>query len=121
VEVTSLDDLGPYTVELPSGRTATVELVTGVEEVKAESLLAKGATQAEVNSYVLGQCVTELGDEVWLGEKSARQLPLRDRRFLIDYLSKGQPGPRLGQFTIRPEGYDVDVSAPIALTDLFRA
>jgi hypothetical protein len=121
VESATLDDLGPYEVSLPSGRFATVELVTGVEEVKAEALLAKGGTQAEVNSYVLGQCVTELGDEVWLGEKSARDLSLRDRRFLIDYLSKGQPGPRLGQFTIRPEGYDVDVPAPISLTDLFRA
>lgn len=108
-------------VELSGGRVAYIALATGVEEVESLRLTSKGATAAEVNTYLISQCVEDItGGALWTGPDSAKALGLRDRSTIVKFLTENQPGPRLQEVGHQCDGCGTDVPLAISLADLFR-
>ena len=109
-----------HTVDLANGRRAKVRLASGYEEAEVVAMARRGDTAAEVNTALLGACVTDLEGALWLGADSARDLGLRDRKTLLEFLSENQPGVQLEEVSLVCENCEVESKKVVDLGDLFR-
>jgi len=94
---------------LPDGKTQT------------EILGSLGKSPAELNTILLLGCVTQIGGMPITSVLDVRErMPARDRRALVEALTKTIYGPRLGEVTRPCPSCSQDIPLPLTLADLFR-
>lgn len=77
-------------------------------------------TTAELVTIVLAGCILSLNGEPVIGNSVALQLGLQDRSRIVEMLSAGAPGPRLGEVKKACEACGTELLIPLSLQSLFR-
>jgi hypothetical protein len=115
---------GSFKVKLRKGRTATVRLVTGADQIAANE--QPGRTDAEKDSVILSRCVTAITEAdgmemvtAGLGTSVALSLSLPDRKTILRELINRQPGPRYNDVKFTHESCGEEVPLSLGLGDLF--
>lgn len=113
-----------FKVKLRRGRTATVRLVTGADQLAANE--QPGRTDPEKDSVILSRCVTAISEPdgmelvtAGLGTSIALSLSLPDRKAILRELIKRQPGPRYNDVKFTHEACGQEVPLSLGLGDLF--
>jgi len=97
-----------YTVELPTGIT------------QKELMLSADKTIAELNTLLLEQTVTRIGDTPVASKIQVQNLGLTDRRKIVDEINKRACGPQFEDLTLECPDCEGEVQVPISLGALFR-
>lgn len=122
-----LSDIPVRKLDDPTVRIYEVPLRKGVAKLRfpsgkiQEGLLEKEKLSLpERNSYLLAQCVVSLPGVSIVDERAIKSLGMADRKLLLDYIEKHQPGPRYDELTFQHE--ECGGESPVYLTvgDLFR-
>lgn len=75
---------------------------------------------ADMNTALLAECVQEVGGKPLLGLEGARNLPLADRRKLLDEIDKRRAGPDLKGVRTKCPACDFEQPAPLNVVALFQ-
>jgi hypothetical protein len=106
-----------FTVDTKLGKLV-VAYPNGVTQRKvAEST---NSTTAELITIVLAGCILSVNDEPVIGNSIALKLGLQDRATIVELLSKGAPGPRLGEVKKTCGACGIVLNVPLSLQSLFR-
>jgi hypothetical protein len=106
-----------FTVDTKLGKLV-VAYPNGVTQRKVAE--AANKTTAELVTVVLAGCILSLNGEPVMGNSVALQLGLQDRANIVDLLSDGAPGPRLGEVKKTCGACGKDIIIPLSLHALFR-
>jgi len=96
----------------------TVELPTGVTQ--RELMLSADKTVAELNTLLLEQTVTKIGEAPVVSKMQVQNLGLTDRRKIVDEINKRVCGPQFEDLTLACPDCEGEVRVPISLGTLFR-
>ena len=109
-----------YEVELRHG-VAKVKLLDGYAQEKFSVNLGK-KTQAEINTIMLANSVTEINGISTRGKEDAvRALSSQDRGTIMDFIVETQPGPELGsEIEVHCAKCDAEYPIILAPASLFR-
>jgi hypothetical protein len=97
-----------YTVTLPTGIT------------QKELLLSTDKTVAELNTLLLEQTITKIGEAPVVSKMQVQNLGLTDRRKIVDELNTRICGPQFEELTLACPDCEGEVRVPISLGTLFR-
>lgn len=81
---------------------------------------AVNKTTAELVTMLISGCVVSLDDKPVDGASVALALGMQDRNNIIDLISQGAPGPRLGEVKKTCEACGTQLLIPLGLQSLFR-
>jgi hypothetical protein len=85
-----------------------------------EVLHKKGATNAEQNTLMLSECITEIDGKPAINPLStARGLSMGDRRKLLDILTSSQPSPDMN-LEVACISCGFEMVLPLSWGDIFR-
>jgi len=119
IKVKKLEDQSDrvFTVQ---GKNAvyTVQLPTGITQ--KELYLNTDKTSAELNSILLGNTVTKIGNAPVLTPNQVQNIGLVDRQKLVEEINKRVPGPQFESLTLPCPDCEGEVMVPISLGTLFR-
>lgn len=106
-----------YRVELRDGY-AEVSLPTGFAQQEIAD--AKVNTAAEINTLLLSNCVESINGSPVVGTGPVRRLGMKDRKTLLEFITKTQPGPQYDDVKVECDQCSRDIPLPIDIGDLFR-
>lgn len=106
-------------VELPSGKTALVNLMTGHVQLAAYDAPAQETNQAERESIILRECVYSIGGVPITSIDQVRKLGVGDRRALIRFLDENTCGPQWQGVTQECPDCRASFPIPLSLVALF--
>lgn len=111
------------TVEFRRGGNAVLRWPNSDDEAEVRKVAMKRKKTmniAEVNTMLLGRVLLEVNGADAIGERTARQLRMPDRRDLVEHLSRKQPGPLFDQ--IKHQCVECGQTSPVNLgyEELFR-
>lgn len=107
-----------WTMQLRCGE-AQLRLPTGSVQRKVANA-GDGKTIAELNTVIIGECLTQIGDMPSLGVSTARSLGLADRSAVVKAIADRSPGPQLGEVVKKCENCSSDMPVGLNLALLFR-
>lgn len=107
-----------FRLNLPSGRSATVTLVTG--ETQRALTASNEINQAVLNTRILKDCVQDLDGFPVVSDDQVRKLSIRDRNTILEEIRSRTPGPKLREVKRPCPACEVDIPLPLSLVDLFR-
>lgn len=97
-----------YTVELPTGIT------------QREMMLSADKTVPELNTILLEQTVTKIGEAPVVSKIQVQNLGLVDRRKIVDEINNRACGPQFEDLVLTCPDCESEVRVPISLGTLFR-
>lgn len=112
-----------FEVELKKGRVAKVRLANN--EDQSAVMEKENLTGAERDSILLSRCVMSIDDKdgnstnIAAFPSAVREMPLMDRRKILNELVTRQPGPKFDQITFKHEACGNEVALEFDLGDLF--
>lgn len=112
------DALYGFTLELPSGKKAHVNLPRAADQDAL--LLATDKNPGELNTMMLARCVQRLDEMPVMGEGQVKALSIRDREFIMKEINDRTPGPRLGEAKRTCGACEQEFELGIGLLDIFR-
>lgn len=124
VPITHLDKFEDQEFDIPlrRGRIAKVRLPNGDDQ----QVTITGDTVAEMNSALLNRIVLsfrdgEDGEEELVSDdvETVRRLSIKDRRTILEEVTKRQPGPRYNEITFTHDECKREVVVPFGLMSLF--
>jgi len=107
-----------FYVDLKAGR-AKVFLPSG--DVQSKLINSVDKNSAELDTLLLTNCVVELNDMPIMNPNQVRNLSIKDRRTILDEISKRNPGPQLSEIKKACNSCGQEVELPLTLADLFRS
>lgn len=108
-----------YEVELRHGRKAKVALPCAGDQ---DAMIGEGKrTVPEMNTFLLARCVQDIDGRPVMGAPDVRNLGLLDRRTILDFIAKTQPGPKYEEVKEECPACGREVPVPLDLFDLFRS
>lgn len=122
VEVRGYDDLR-HEFAFSDGGSAVLHWATGADEATVWKFVEKNAqaTTSELNTQMLGAVLEALdGIEIVDGVEAARQLGMKRRSELMDYIIENAPGPRYDLVTHTCSNCEHEAALEVAFGDLFR-
>lgn len=117
---TSVSDV--LEVKLVKGGTAVLRWPTGDDEVAVREFGKRNeqASPAEANTVLLGRILQSVDGESAVGEVTARNLNMADRRKIVAQVAEEAPGPRLGDIMHTCVGCGEEWPLPITFGQMFR-
>jgi len=106
-----------FSVDTKLGKLV-VAYPNGITQRKVAEAVNK--TTAELVTLVLAGCILSLNGEPVVGNSVALSLGLQDRSTVIDLISAGAPGPRLGGVKKACGACGNEIMIPLSLQSLFR-
>ena len=97
----------------------TVQLPTGITQ--KELITNSDKTSAELNTMLLEQTVTRIGESPVISKTQVQNLGLVDRRNVIEEINNRVPGPQFDDITVTCPDCESEVTVPINLGALFRS
>lgn len=85
-----------FDIELPSGVVAEIRLVDGKAQKTVYTPENAQKTDAELNTLLLAELIVSLDGKAVRGVGPVLDLTVKDRSFLLKWLSESQPGPQYG-------------------------
>lgn len=108
-------------VELRDGAIATIVLPRASTEDEALKMASKGKTGADINTRLIAESVLSVqGRGPWLGDASARELGLADRKALLAAITDVKVGPKYDDLEAECTDCGHRASLDVTLADLFR-
>jgi hypothetical protein len=100
--------VGKVMLSLPNGNTQKT-LVSSSDK-----------TSAELDTIILKGCISSINGMPILNTQEIRNLSIKDRRELLNEISKRNPGPQLSEIKKDCTACGQEVPLPLTLADLFR-
>lgn len=85
-----------------------------------EKITASGTTVADLNTLTLFECVESINGRPPLGMDAIRDLPIMDRRLLIDAIADRRVGPNLQGVRTKCPTCDAEQDSPLTVAALFQ-
>lgn len=112
------DAIYGFTLELPSGKTAHVNLPRAADQDAL--LLATDKNTGELNTLMLSRCVQRIDDMPLMGAGQVKAMSIRDREYVMKQINDRTPGPRLGEAKRTCGACEQEFELGIGLLDIFR-
>jgi hypothetical protein len=116
-ELTEPSDL-VFTVDGRHGDRYRVSMPTGV--VQRKILQNFDYTVAEKNTLILTECLLRVGDNPSLGRETVLNMPLADRRTILNEIFGRKPGPRLEEVTTLCPSCGAENPLSLSVASLFQ-
>lgn len=103
-----------FNVELPSGALAEVRMVDGKAQKIVYSPENVKKTDPELNTLLLTELLVSISGKPVRGPGPVLDMPVKDRAFLLRWLTDNQPGPQYGD--VKQECPECIRSFPLVMT-----
>lgn len=120
IPVTKLDDpmQQTFSVALRKGDVAIVRLPNGHDQ---QAIFQNDRlSAAEQNTLLLSRTVISINGAKTKGTTTVQNMGIADRRKILEFLTKTQPGPRYDEETFEHESCGNQVKVSLTVVDLFR-
>jgi hypothetical protein len=111
-----------HELALKSGTKVAFHWPTGEDQKKVAEFVNKkrNANAGEINTQMLAQVLETIDSSPSFGETTARQMGLKDRNELVEYIAENNPGPIYDDIRFECPGCGLEDKVEVTFEDLFR-